>query len=337
MHLVRIHGVDTLSIDTVPEPNPGPHDIVVKIAACGICGSDLSYAKYGWRRADGEPFPLGHEAAGTVVTVGAAVEGIKLGMRVLVDPTAEAGNVIGNGGTEGAFCDLLLLRNAKLGRHVLQIPDNMPMRRAALIEPLAVALHGVNRGEVTRTSKVVVFGAGPIGLGAVFWLKRRGVSNIVAVDISDDRLSYARKLGATAVINPITENLRERLNELHGPGLSVLGEATVGTDIFLDMAGAESVIADVIAMAQYHARLIITAVYPKPVTVDLLKALMKELYITTAGGYPTELREVLEELKDVDDAALASYTSHVFPYDRFLEAFALAKTSVSAKVMIEFG
>jgi 2-desacetyl-2-hydroxyethyl bacteriochlorophyllide A dehydrogenase len=336
MRLVRIHGVDHLSIDHVDTPKPGPDDILLKIAACGICGTDVGFVRYGYLRPGGEPLPLGHEAAGTVFAVGSKVRGITVGQRVLLNPAGAMDNVIGNGGSEGAFGDLLLIRGAKLGEHVLPIPDGLPMAQAALVEPLAVGMHGVNRGEVTRSSKVVVFGAGPIGLAAVFWLRRRRVASVVAVDISDERLSFARRLGASATINPAHDNLRERLLELHGAGIPVLGEVTVGTDVFFDMAGGKSVIPDVIAMAQYHARLVVSAVYPQPVEFDLLKALMKELHITTAGAYPTELHDVLEELPTIDPAELAPYVSHRFRFDDFLQAFEAAKSPGSAKVMVEF-
>lgn len=336
MRLVRIHGIDDVRIDTVPPPSPGPRDIVVRIGACGICGSDLTYARTGRLRHDGVPFPLGHEAAGVVETVGAEVVGIRPGLRVLVDPTAPDGNVIGNGGTEGAFTDLLLLRDATLGRHVLPVPDGMTLAVAALAEPLAVGLHGVNRAGATAASQVAVFGAGPIGLGALIWLRRRGVEATVVIDISDERLGHARRLGARTTINPQREDLRARLLELHGAGTPVLGETTVGTDIFLDMAGGRSVIADIIAMAQYHARLVISAVYTKPVEFDLLRALMKELSITTAGGYPTELPEALAELATMDPVELSPYVSHSFGFDRFADAFATARSAASAKVMVEF-
>src|SRR5271156_408453 len=127
MRLVRVHGVDRLSVDDVEVPSTGPNDVVLRIAACGICGSDLGCARYGMLRRGNQPFPLGHEAAGTIEAVGSNVEGITPGMRVLLNPAGSMDNVIGNGGSEGAFCDLLLVRNAKLGEHLLPIPDTMPM------------------------------------------------------------------------------------------------------------------------------------------------------------------------------------------------------------------
>lgn len=336
MKLVRIHGVDAFSVDEVPMPNAGPRDVVVRIAVCGICGSDVHYVRNGMLRANGEPLPLGHEAAGIVETVGEAVTGIAPGMRVFLNPDRGDGNVMGNGGSEGAFGDRVLIRDPTLGEALRPIPDSLSFAHAAIVEPLAVGRHGVHRGNPKKESKVAVFGCGPIGLGGVLWLARMGVRSVVAVDISEERLAYARTMGAHATINPLKENLRERLFELHGKGRSVLGQNTVGTDIFYDMAGGRGLIADIINMAQYHARLVVTAVYPKPVEIDFPDVLMRELEITTAGGYPSELGEVLEELPSIDPSLLDAYISHTYPFDRFEEAFAVAQRADSAKVMIEF-
>jgi len=336
MKLVRIHGVNEVSVDEVPMPNPGPRDVVVKVGACGICGSDIHFVRNGFLRPDGEPMPLGHEAAGTVDTVGAEVSGVTPGMRVFINPDPGDGNVMGNGGTEGAFGTKVLVRNAVLGETLLPLPDEISFARAALIEPLAVGRHGVNRGNPTSDSKVAVFGCGPIGLGAILWLKRRGVPHIVAVDVSDARLDFARRMGADATVNPKVEDLRARLLELHGPGKSVMGEEPVGTDIFYDMAGGPGVIAGIIDMAQFHSRLVVTAVYPKPVEVSFITLLMKEMEITTAGGYPRELHDVLAELPEIDPAVLDAYVSHTYPFESFDEAFEVAQRPDSAKVMVEF-
>jgi 2-desacetyl-2-hydroxyethyl bacteriochlorophyllide A dehydrogenase len=336
MKLVRIHGANRFSIDEVPMPNPGPRDVVVRVKACGVCGSDVHYVRSGFLRPGGEPFPLGHEATGVVETVGEEVQGVGPGMRVFINPDPGDGNVIGNGGTEGAFGDLLLVRNAEVGFNLLPIPDGISFGQAALVEPLAVGRHGVNRGNTTSESKVAVFGCGPIGLGAVLWLKRYGVKHIVAIDISDKRLEYAKKMGAHATVNPKTEDLRARLMELHGPGTSVMGEALVGTDVFFDMAGGPGVIAGIIEMAQFQSRLVVTAVYPKPVEVNFIGLIMKEMEITTAGGYPSELKDVLVDLPDIDAEILDTYVSHTYSFDQFEEAFEVAQKADSAKVMVEF-
>jgi threonine dehydrogenase-like Zn-dependent dehydrogenase len=143
-------------------------------------------------------------------------------------------------------------------------------------------------------------------------------------------------MGADATVNPKVEDLRARLLELHGPGKSVIGEEPVGTDIFYDMAGGPGVIAGIIDMAQFHSRLVVTAVYPKPVEVSFITLLMKEMEITTAGGYPRELHDVLAELPEIDPAVLDAYVSHTYPFESFDEAFEVAQRPDSAKVMVEF-
>jgi len=335
MREVNIHGPSDVRVDEVAYPTVGPNDVLMKVAACGVCGSDITFAKFGMQRGEGQPWPLGHEAAGEIVQAGAAVKDIPVGMRALINPMGVADNVIGNGGSEGAFADYLVVRNAKLGHSLFEVPGHVSYSHAALVEPLAVALHGVNRSEAGPDSKTVVFGAGPIGLGAVFWLKRRGVKSIVAVDLSDARLDVARKMGATDVINAGSEDVMESLGKIHGAAPTVIGWPSVGTDVFIDMAGG-GVAPSVIGMAKFGARLTLTAIYPTPVALDLQMAVVKELTIVTSVGYPEELPVVLQTLAEVGDEEMAPYVSHTFTFDRFLEAFEIAKLPTSAKVMVEF-
>lgn len=336
MKLVRIHGERQLSVDEVAAPEPGPNDVVVRMKACGICGSDVHFYRAGFLRPGGEPFPLGHEGAGVIEAMGSDVKGYTVGQRVFINSVYDDGEVIGNGGREGMFGDLILVRNAKPGVQLYPIPEGLSYAHAAIAEPFAVALHGVNRGEVNPGTRAAVFGAGPIGLAGIVWLKRRGVASVVSVDISDERLAYARELGADATINPKTENLFDRLRELHGDGGDVMAEPTVGTDVFFDMAGGPTVISDIFKVAKMHSRLVITAVYPKPISFDLIGILMKELHITTAGGYPTELIDSLTEMPEIEAALRERYITHSFPFDRFEEAFEVAQRPDSGKVMIEF-
>jgi (R,R)-butanediol dehydrogenase / meso-butanediol dehydrogenase / diacetyl reductase len=334
MRLVNIHGPSDVRVDEVAEPVVGPSDVLMKVAACGVCGSDITFAKVGVQRPHGQPWPLGHEAAGEIVEAGAAVRDIPIGMRALINPMGVADNVIGNGGSEGAFADYLVIREAKLGHSLLEIPAQVSYDRAALVEPLAVALHGVNRSGAGPDDKTVVFGAGPIGLGAVFWLRRKGVKSIIAVDLSDARLDIARKMGASDVIDAGREDVMQRLGEIHGT-VPTYGSVSVGTDVFFDMAGG-NVAPRLITMAKFGARLTLTAIYPAPVPIDLQLAVVKELRIITSVGYPDELPVVLQTLAKVSDEEIAPYVSHTFPFDRFAEAFETAKQPTSAKVMVEF-
>jgi 2-desacetyl-2-hydroxyethyl bacteriochlorophyllide A dehydrogenase len=334
MHVLNIHDVDDVRLDPVDPPKAGPEDVVVKVKACGICGSDLTYIKIGGiMRQPGGVTPIGHEAAGEVIAVGDAVQDVSVGQRVVINPMNTPSNV-GSGGPEGAFTEELLVRGAKLGDSLLPIPEGLPYEVAALTEPLAVGLHGVNRAEAKAGDKVVVFGCGPIGLAMVLWLVDRGVTDVVAIDLADERLERATALGARATINPARENVRERLLELHGE-TRILNRNAVGTDAYIDAAGAPSILSDVVGMAKMHARLVVTAAYMKPVEINLGAMLTTEMTITTAVGYPTEMSEVLAALPRLRDKA-ASLISHRYPFDTVIQALDVAGTPQSAKVMIEF-
>jgi 2-desacetyl-2-hydroxyethyl bacteriochlorophyllide A dehydrogenase len=334
MRVLNIHGVGDVRLDPRDPPKAGDRDVVVRVKACGICGSDLSYIKMGGiMRPEGGVTPIGHEAAGEVIAVGPAVEGVSLGQRVVINPM-QTSTFIGSGGPEGAFTEEVLVGDVQPGETLLPIPDDLPFEVAALAEPLAVAMHGVNRSEAKPGDKVVVFGCGPIGLGMVLWLVDRGITDVVALDLSPERLERAKALGARAVINPAKENVRERLMELHGKA-RILNRDAVGTDAFLDAAGAPNIVNEVIGMAKFHARFVITAAYMKPVEVNLGAMLTTEMSITTAVGYTTELRDVVAALPRVKEKA-ASLISHRYGFDKVIEAIGVAGTPQSAKVMIDF-
>lgn len=334
MRVLNIHGVDDVRLDPTDPPRPGNSDVVIKVKACGVCGSDLSYVKVGGiHRKPGGVTPIGHEAAGEVVVVGTAVKGVRVGQRVVINPMMTP-SYIGSGGPEGAFTEELLVRDARIGDSLLPIPDDLPYEVAALTEPLAVALHGVNRAQAKAGNKVVVFGCGPIGLGMVVWLVDRGVTDVVALDLSDERLERAKALGARATINPVRDNVRARLLELHGSA-RVFSRESVGTDAYIDAAGAPSILSDVINMAKYQSRLVVTAAYMKPVEINLGTMLTTEMTITTAVGYPNEMPDVIAALPRLREK-VATLISHRYPFDKVIDAFAMAGTPSSAKVMVEF-
>lgn len=335
MKVANIHAPDDVRLDEVAVPVAGPDDVLVRVAACGVCGTDLTFIKLGGTGIPGHvtPMPLGHEAAGTAIVVGERVKGIKPGTRVIINPMGSS-HIIGNGGGEGAFCDTLLVRDAVLNKSLYEVPVDMPLHIAALTEPLGVARHGVNRANPDPESKCVVFGVGPIGLGAVLWLKKRGVTNIVAVDVSEYRLAAAQKLGATHTLVAGSEDLREALTRLHGEGESVMGPA-VGTDIFFDFAGASQVLTDAIDMAKQGARLLMVAIHPLPEQVDFTKVVVKELSILGSCGYPEEFPDVIADLHAMGSDA-NDLISHRFDFEQFMDAVAVARTGDSTKVMVEF-
>lgn len=333
MQLLTIHGQNDVRLDEYRRPEHGPKDVVVKMKACGICGSDLSYIKIGGIPTPGTKTALGHEGAGEVLHVGSEVEGIGVGDAVIVNPMMTPSN-IGSGGPEGAFTEELLVREAKAGESILPIPAGIPYDVAAMCEPLAVAMHGVNRAEVKPGDKVVVFGCGPIGLGMVLWLVDRGVTDVVALDLAPERRERALALGARAALDPAAIDLRAELARLHGEVPSY-GRVGVGTDAFIDAAGAPSILTEVVMMAKFHARMVITAAYMRPIEFPVGRMLTSEMTITTAVGYPTEMPEVVAAMPRLKDR-IAAMISHHLPFAEVLEGLKIAATPQSAKVMIEF-
>lgn len=329
MKLLTIHDVNDVRLDDYQPGEPGPKDVLVRMKACGICGSDLSYIKMGGIPMPGTKTALGHEASGEVIAVGSEVSGHTVGERVVIN-----GMFVGSGGMEGAFTEELLLKDAEAMAKLLPIPEGVDYDIAALCEPLAVSMHGVNRAEVKPGDKVVVFGCGPIGLGMVLWLVDRGVTDVVAIDLAPERRERALALGARAALDPANCDLRAELAALHGEVPSY-GRVGVGTDAFIDAAGAPSILTDVIMMAKFHSRMVITAAYMKPIEFPVGRMLTSEMTITTAVGYPTEMPEVLAAMPRLKDK-LASLISHRMPFDQVLDGLKVAATPQSAKVMIEF-
>jgi 2-desacetyl-2-hydroxyethyl bacteriochlorophyllide A dehydrogenase len=327
--LLTIHDVGDVRLDDYQRGEPGPKDVVVRMKACGICGSDLSYIKIGGIPEPGTKTALGHEASGEVIEVGSDVKDLAVGDRVVIN-----GMFVGSGGMEGAFTEELLLRDVEAMQKLLPIPEGVSYDVAALCEPLAVAMHGVNRAEVKAGDKVVVFGCGPIGLGMILWLVDRGITDVVALDLAPERRERALDLGARAALDPANCDVREELAKLHGEVPSY-GRVGVGTDAYIDAAGGPGILTDVIMMAKWHARMVITAAYMKPIEFPVGRMLTSEMTITTAVGYPTEMPEVLAAMPRLKDK-LASLISHKLPFEDVLDGLKVAATPQSAKVMIEF-
>jgi (R,R)-butanediol dehydrogenase/meso-butanediol dehydrogenase/diacetyl reductase len=340
MKSVRTGEQNEIDVVDVERPAPGPRDALVRIRACGICGTDTHFLHMG-----GIPFgpggsmislPLGHEPAGEIVEVGAEVTGLKAGDRVVVNPQGAPSGIIGCGGELGGMREYLLIQDAVVGESLAVIPDTVPWHVAALNEPMAVARHCVNRSEAGPEDQVVVFGAGPIGLGATIWLKLRGVRHVVVVDIVPARLETALAVGADAVINSATEDVTARLTELHGQGANALGQPRPDTDIYIDAAGAAAVFNTVLASAKWHAVLVMVAVQKKSDDIDLGGMLRSELTLVASQGYPTEIFEVTPELAEHQDR-FAKLISHRVPFSDVERAFLLARTPGAAeKVVVTF-
>ncbi|MGH0033998.1 MAG: zinc-dependent alcohol dehydrogenase [Myxococcota bacterium] len=332
MRQVQVHGPDDVRLVEVDEPECGPQDVVLRVSACGICGTDLRYIRLGGLAGPGPaPMPLGHELVGVVEQAGSAVEGLAPGARVVLDPTA-GGNMIGNGGREGGFAPKLLVRGAAAGHNLFEVPDALPDHLAALAEPLGVGMNAVDRSEARSGEKVAVFGAGPIGLAAIASLRDRGVEDVVAIDLSPRRLEIARALGARAGIDASVEDTWKRLRALHGES-PLMGAPMCATDAYIEASGASAVIPQIIQNARGEARLTVVALHDREVPVHFLLVMMKQLTLRGAMEYPEDYERTLALLARHD---LSPMVSHRFPLDRFHEALAVAREPRSGgKVMIE--
>jgi threonine dehydrogenase-like Zn-dependent dehydrogenase len=279
--------------------------------------------------------PLGHEPAGEVVEVGDEVSGIAVGDHVVINPMAAPSGIIGNGGATGALSEYLLIENAVRGTSLEVIPHHIPWEVAALNEPMAVGRHGANRCRPKPSDKVVVLGAGPVGLGAALAFKSLGVGHVVVADLVAARLSKALLIGADAVINAADEDVVKRLVELHGEGQSMY-PGRAGTDIYLDAAGVPDVVNTALAAAKKGATLAILGVHKEPVPVELVNVMSNEITIIGSMGYPDEIFQVTEDLV-ANWERYQLIVSHTVPFENVDAALELATTPGAAdKVVVTF-
>jgi len=338
MKISMVSGPGKADVVEADRPRVGPNDVLVRMRACGICGSDAFYITIGGVTPRQGQMPLGHEPAGEVVEVGAAVSGVAGGDHVVINPMAAPGGIIGNGGATGALADYLLVENAVRGRSLEVIPNQVPWQVAALNEPMAVARHGVNRCRPKPSDKVVVFGAGPIGLGATLAFKSVGVSHVVVADLIPARLDKALRIGADAVINSADEDVVARLIGLHGEGEAVFPKfpGAAGTDIYLDAAGVPAVINTALSAAKKGATLAVVGVHKQPVPVEFVNVMSNEITIVGSMGYPDEFFEVTKDLV-TNWEKYALIVSHTVPFGNVGKALELAATPGAAdKVVVVF-
>jgi L-idonate 5-dehydrogenase len=223
MRAIVAHAAKDLRIESVQVPALGPHDIKVRIAVGGICGSDLHYYNHGGFGLVRlrEPMALGHEVAGVVEAVGAQAERIKPGDRVAISPSRPCnvckfcregrqnqcldmrfyGSAMRFPHVQGAFRESLVCEETQA--HI--VADGVSLGEAAMAEPLAVCLHGARRAGSLLGKSVLVTGSGPIGTLAVLAARRAGAAEIVVTDVADGALGYAGKVGADKTINVARE------------------------------------------------------------------------------------------------------------------------------------
>lgn len=333
MKVAVVHGPGDLRMDDVDQPTVGAGDLIVKVAAAGICGTDLHFRRMGTRF--GRPMPLGHEFAGEVVEVGRDVTGFRVGDRVAYNSYNSPSDV-GRGGECGGFSPLVALRDVdQQAQSLCPVPAGLSLEHAALVEPISVGAHAVNRADPKPGESVAVFGVGPIGLGVIVALGWRGIEDFVAFDLSPLRRERALSLGARAAFDPREDEPERALAELRGTG-SLFGRTYPRTDVYVEASGAPGLLSEIARFCDKGSRIVSLAVQREPVTLDGTRLMSKEISLIGSSGYPTEFPEVMRRLSEgtVDPERMVT---HRFPFADFLTAFETADdASGAAKVLLTF-
>lgn len=294
-------GRKSLVTQDVPDPEYGDEDVLVRVADVGICGSDL-HAFLDPADVSRPPgMVMGHEPSGVVAAVGRKVTGVLVGQRVTVDPQVVCGTcypcsqgwisicdnkgVIGSGRSKrpGAMAELL----AVPARQVVPVPDNLTLAEAAMIEPLANAVHVVNRSELRAGETAVVLGAGPIGLCLVQCLCLAGAGTVIVTDIAESRRRVASRLGASVALDPNTDDVQDAVMAL------TQGR---GADVVVESVGIDRTYQQALEVVRKRGRVMFFGAIQPLVTLNLLQILWKEITIIGCTGANGETAEAIEKV-----------------------------------------
>lgn len=338
---VVVHSAGNLRLENRPVPEPGPNEVLLRMHSVGICGSDVHYWQHG-RIGDfvlKKPMVLGHEASGQVLKVGSAVEHLKPGDRVAIEPGVprEIDEFCKNGRynlsptiffcatppDDGNLCRYYVHN----GNFCYKLPDNVTYEEGALIEPLSVGIHACRRAGVTLGSTVFVCGAGPIGLVALLVAKAMGASQVVISDLSADRLKKAKELGADFAVQVQREAPQELAQKVEGL-LGCMPEITI------ECTGAESCIQTGIYATRSGGVVVLVGLGPETVNVPLVNAAVREVDIRGIFRYCNTWPMAIAMLasKKVDVKPLVT---HRFPLEQALEAFETTRKGLGVKVMLK--
>ena len=303
-----------MELRDAPEPKPGAGQVVVAVSHCGICGSDLhEYAAAGPSiRAAGVFQPvMGHEFTGTIAALGDGVDGLREGDTVVVNPGATCGtcrhcthgeaNVcaqqLGTGYMlPGGFAERCLVQASQC----LPIPGDEWLEKAALTEPLAVALRAVNRGEMKPGETVFIAGGGPIGLLSLIAARRKGAGTIIVSEPAESRRELALRLGADHAIDT-AQPASLKVRELTGG---------TGADLSIEAVGIAQTMDDALGATRRAGRIVIAGTFDLPYTIGLINLIVQEQSIIATFGYVEEFAEARDLIcsGEVDVSPLISRT-----------------------------
>lgn len=331
MLAARYLGPDRIEPEEVSVPEIGEGEALIEVEACGFCGSDISIVAGTHPRARA-PLTVGHELSGRVVEMKGSADGVRVGDRVTTYPLISCGvcyacthgspHVCRHLRLYGFDVDGCMAEFVKLPvSSLMKLPESMPAQIGALIEPLAVAVHGVGRTSLEGVRVVAVLGAGPIGLLTALVAQARGVPHVFISDVLPSRLELAESLGLTAVA--AGEELRARVME-HSDGN--------GADVVFECAGHPSSAREMTALARSRGVIVNLSVFKKPVELDLQAVNFKEIEIIGSRVYERE--DFLEAIALAPTLPLDGIVSRAFALEDVVEAFQQFRSGDVCKVLI---
>jgi (R,R)-butanediol dehydrogenase / meso-butanediol dehydrogenase / diacetyl reductase len=346
MRAARYHGNQDIRVEEAPEPVLRPGTVAIRVAHVGICGSDLHEYYDGPiniphaapHRLTGARIPMvvGHEFSGVVDAVADDVAGVAVGDRVAIEPVYRCGECAAcrNGHenqcaqfavhgmqNDGGLAELTVVPAAMVHR----LPDAVSLELGALVEPMAVCYRAVRRSGAKPGDRVVVFGAGPIGIGILFMLKAAGVEHVVVVEASERRRAVVAGLGAQEVLDPAEVDVVEHVRAQTG-GL--------GADLVFDAAGAAATFAAAANVVAPEKRIVLVALYHRELTVKPLDVFTREAWVTRVRLYtPSDVDAVIALMAEgrVDPSA---WVEHL-PLDRVVEGYGRLRDATATKILID--
>jgi threonine dehydrogenase-like Zn-dependent dehydrogenase len=330
--------------DDVPEPQPQFGQVLVQVKACGICGSDLHFARHGadmialGHEIEGMPdlgapeidldadVWMGHEFSAEVIeagpdTIAPPAGTLVTSIPVLLSMTGIRPIVYSND-LAGGYGERMLLTAPML----LEVPNGLDEGRAALTEPMAVGMHAVNRSAIAAGEGAMVLGCGPVGLAVIAALRLAGVSHIVAADFSPARRAIATAMGAHEVVDPHEEPAFDAWRRFGG---------TRGVVVF-EAIGVPGIIDDVLRCAPPQARIVVVGVCMQPDSIHPFYGISKELSVQFVLGYdPMEFADTLRHIAEGEIDVTPMITGEV-SLDEVAGAFAaLADPDEHCKILVK--
>lgn len=320
-----------LVVEALPDPVPGTAEVLIEVGRCGICGTDLHITEDPAFQARAG-MVLGHEFAGTVIDTGADVGTVRRGDRVAVLPVRSCGRCEACLGGRPACCPQMEITGGGYGEYTvvheaqcMRLPASLSMSDGALVEPLAVGLHGASLAPIAPGSRVLVIGAGPIGLAGIFWARRLGAVRIAATASSMRRAELALQLGATAFLPP-SENLAGGIEAaLGGPA-----------DVVIEAVGKPGLLARAVELVRPRGTVVLLGLCTAQDTYNPFLTMVKEVRIQPAMLYTRSEFEAAADAIEQSAAAARAMITGTVGLAEVPEAFeALRQRTTQCKVHID--